>query len=62
MSGILAMGGLVLGTCLFLALGVKLGTQYIDKTFSLAGRSRTEEPLVRPAHPSGLEWHSVDRA
>jgi hypothetical protein len=62
MSEIVTVSGLILGTALFLVLGVRLGTQYIDRTFSLAGRSRSKEPLVRPAHPSGLEWHSVDRA
>jgi hypothetical protein len=62
MSEVMAAGGVVVGTLLFLVLGVKLGTQYIDKTFTLAGRSRSQTPLVRPAHPSGLEWHSVDAA
>jgi hypothetical protein len=62
MSEIVTVSGLVLGTVLFLVLGVKLGTQYIDKTFNLAGRSRSQAPLVRPAHPSGSEWHSIDPA
>jgi hypothetical protein len=51
---------LVLATGGFIALGVRLGTMYIDQVFRLRSPDRAEQPLVRPAHPSGLRWHSID--
>jgi hypothetical protein len=60
MSELTAVAALVAGTCGFIVLGVTIGTRFIERVVSTGGKSRDNAPLVRPAHPSGAKWHSVD--
>jgi hypothetical protein len=62
MSEIAAVAGLVGATGGFILLGVKMGTHFIDRAFSLERKPGDESPLVRPAHPSGQDWHASDAA
>jgi hypothetical protein len=42
-----------------IAVGVNMGTRYIDQKLNYDLKVSSSEPIVRPSHPSGLEWLSV---